>query len=118
MLKSLLDKQILLIASDQNAKKHGTYVNFFGKPCSIPKGTGHFYNATNSKILIGFCILKEDLKYHLEFKNIILKNKSEQRDDIIVEVNTIYSKMLEDIILKYPEQYFWFHKKWDKEIYN
>lgn len=118
MLKSLLDKQILLIASDQNAKKHGTYINFFGKPCSIPKGTGHFYNATNSKILIGFCILKEDLKYHLEFKNIILKNKSEQRDDIIVEVNTIYSKMLEDIILKYPEQYFWFHKKWDKEIYN
>lgn len=118
MLKSLIDNEILLIASDQNAKKHGTYINFFGKKCSIPKGAGHFYSSTNSKILIGFCILDEDLSYSLNYKKITLKNKSEQKQDIIVELNTIYSKMLEDIILKYPEQYFWFHKKWDKKIYN
>jgi KDO2-lipid IV(A) lauroyltransferase len=118
MLKSLIDKKILLIASDQNAKKHGNYIDFFGKPCSIPKGAGHFYSSTKSKLLIGFCILKEDLTYYLEIKNIELKNKSEQKQDIIVEINTIYSKMLEDIIKRYPEQYFWFHKKWDKEIYK
>ena len=45
-------------------------------------------------------------------------NKSEQKQDIIVEINKIYSKMLEDIIIEYPEQYFWFHKKWDKGIYK
>jgi len=118
MLKSLIDKKILLIASDQNAKKHGNYIDFFGKPCSIPKGAGHFYSSTQSTLLIGFCILKEDLSYYLKIKNIYLKNKSEQKQNIIVEINTIYSKMLEDIIKKYPEQYFWFHKKWDKEIYK
>lgn len=118
MLRSLIDKQILLIASDQNAKKHGTYIDFFGKPCSIPKGAGHFYNSTKSILLIGFCILEKDLSYSLKLKKVELKNKSEQKQDIIVEINTIYSKMLEDIITKYPEQYFWFHKKWDKEIYK
>ena len=118
MLRSLIDKQILLIASDQNAKKHGTYIDFFGKPCSIPKGAGHFYSSTKSILLIGFCILEEDLSYSLKLKKVELKIKSEQKQDIIVEINTIYSKMLEDIIMKYPEQYFWFHKKWDKEIYK
>jgi len=118
MLRSLIDKKILLIASDQNAKKHGTYIDFFGEPCSIPKGAGHFYSSTKSKLLIGFCILKEDSTYFLDIQNIELKNKSEQKQDIIVEINTIYSKMLEDIIKKYPEQYFWFHKKWDKRIYK
>jgi len=31
MLRTLIDKKILLIASDQNAKAHGTYIDFFGK---------------------------------------------------------------------------------------
>ena len=118
MLRTLIDKKILLIASDQNAKAYGTYIDFFGKPCSIPKGAGHFYNSTKSKLLIGFCILKDDSTYFLKIKNIELKNKSEQKQDIIVEINKIYSKMLEDIIKEYPEQYFWFHKKWDKGIYK
>ena len=118
MLKTLIDNEILLIASDQNAKKHGTNIDFFGKSCSIPKGAGHFYSATDCKLLIGFCILNKDLTYDLKIKNIILKNNREQKDNIIVEINTIYSKMLENIITKYPEQYFWFHKKWDKGIYN
>ena len=102
----------------QNAKKHGTNIDFFGKSCSIPKGAGHFYSATDCKLLIGFCILNKDLTYNLKIKNIILKNNREQKNNLIVEINTIYSKMLENIITKYPEQYFWFHKKWDKEIYN
>ena len=118
MLKTLIDNEILLIASDQNAKKHGTNIDFFGKSCSIPKGAGHFYSATDCKLLIGFCILNKDLTYNLKIKNIILKNNREQKNNLIVEINTIYSKMLENIITKYPEQYFWFHKKWDKGIYN
>ena len=26
--------------------------------------------------------------------------------------------ILENEIIKYPDQYFWFHKKWDKKVYN
>ena len=42
----------------------------------------------------------------------------EQKDDIIIEINRLYVEILEGIIKKYPEQYFWFHKKWDKRIYK
>ena len=47
-----------------------------------------------------------------------MKNIPEQIDDLIIKVNTMYSNMLEEEIKKYPEQYFWFHKKWDKRIYD
>ena len=36
----------------------------------------------------------------------------------IYNVNTYFSQLLEDEIKKYPEQYFWFHKKWNKKIYK
>ena len=46
-----------------------------------------------------------------------IKDNNEQKEDIIVKINKKYVCILEDQIKKYPEQYFWFHKKWDKKIY-
>ena len=118
MLEALNNGEILLLASDQNAKKHGTYIDFFGKKASIPKGAGHFYHSTNSMLVVGFCILREDFKYEFKLREIKINNNIEQKEDLIVEVNSVYSRTLENEIKKYPEQYFWFHKKWDKDIYK
>ena len=117
MLKSLKNGRILILASDQNAKDKGTYIDFFGMKSSIPKGAGHFHFSTNKDIVIGFCILDSDYKYKFKLKTLNLNNKYEQKDELIVEVNKLYVKLLENEIKKYPEQYFWFHKKWNKEIY-
>jgi KDO2-lipid IV(A) lauroyltransferase len=118
MLKALVDGEILVLATDQNAKNKGTYINFFGEKASIPKGAGHFYYSTKSLLVIGFCILNKNFKYEFKLREIKINKNIEQKEDIIVEVNSIYSKLLENEIIKYPEQYFWFHKKWDKNIYK
>ena len=52
MLEALNNGEILLLASDQNAKKRGVYIDFFGKPASFPKGAGHFHYTTGKKIII------------------------------------------------------------------
>ena len=36
--------------------------------------------------------------------------KIEQKDELVIQINRLYIKKLEEIITKYPEQYFWFHK--------
>ena len=118
MATALLNSQLLLLVCDQNAKDKGNKVNFFGKKCSLPRGPGHFYYLTKCKLTYGFCILKEDYKYELIIREINIKNNIEQKDDIIIEINRLYTEVLEGIIKQYPEQYFWFHKKWDKEIYK
>jgi len=69
-------------------------------------------------ILVLDLFLKEDYKYELIIREINIKNNIEQKDDIIIEINRLYTEILEGIIKKYPEQYFWFHKKWDKGIYK
>ena len=42
MLKTLIDNEILLIASDQNAKKHGTNIDFLGNYAQYQKELGIF----------------------------------------------------------------------------
>ena len=118
MIEAIKNKHVLGLASDQNAKDKGTYIKFFGKPASIPKGAGHFHYLTKCKIVIGFCIINKEYKYDLKLREIHLKDNYEQKDDLIVKINEIYVKALENEILKYPEQYFWFHKKWDKSFYD
>jgi len=119
MIKSLYDNSLLVLASDQNTLKRGVMINFFGKAASIPKGAGHFHYQTKSKVVICFCILNKELNYdfHLEYLN-IEKYNIEQKDELIVKVCELYVRKLEKIIIQYPEQYFWFHKKWDKDIYD
>ena len=117
MLKSLYNNSVLTLATDQNAKDKGIMIDFFGKPASFPKGAGHFYYLTKSKIIIGFCILDKKMNYTFNLEYLEIEDNIEQKEDIIVKVNERYVNKLEKIILKYPEQYFWFHKKWDKNIY-
>ena len=118
MVSALLKKELLLLVCDQNAKSKGNKIEFFNKKSSFPKGPGHFYYLTKCKLLYGFCVLEENYKYKFKIRELNIKNNIEQKEEIIIEINRLYVEILEDIIKKYPEQYFWFHKKWDKEIYN
>ena len=118
MIEALNHGEVLGLASDQNAKDRGTYINFFNRKASIPKGAGHFHYLTGKKVVIGFCILNKDLSYTVKLEEISLNKNCEQKENLIVELNDVYTKLLEEEIIKSPSQYFWFHKKWEKYIYN
>ena len=111
MIKSLLEGKILILASDQNAGDRGTKVSFFSKETSIPKGAAYFHYKTNCPILVGFCILKEDYSYEFKLRPLNVIDDNDIKN-ICIDVNTKYSLLLEKEVKKYPEQYFWFHKKW------
>ena len=117
MKKVLIDNKFLGLASDQNAGKYGTEIPFFGSNTSIPKGAGYFHIKTKKPIFIGFCILKPNLKYELNIIRLDKKDINISKDDLIYNINKYFSDLLEKEIKKYPEQYFWFHKKWSKDIY-
>ncbi|MCD6386160.1 hypothetical protein J7M23_10350 [Candidatus Sumerlaeota bacterium] len=34
------------------------------------------------------------------------------RSEVIVQVVREYTKLLESVVREYPEQYFWFHRRW------
>ena len=117
MQEVLHRNEFLGLASDQNAGLNGVNVPFFKSIVSAPKGAGYFHIKTKKPILIGFCILKNDYKYILKIKKINENVIYDDKNDLIYNVNKYFSKLLEDEIRKNPEQYFWFHRKWDKNTY-
>ena len=118
MIQTILDGYYLGLISDQNAGRKGTEAQFFNSPVSVPKGAAAFHLKTNTPILVGFCILYGDYSYHLSFQELDVQGLPEKSNEIIVEINRRYSKLLEDIVKEYPQQYFWFHRKWARENYK
>ena len=115
MIRSIRDGYYLGLISDQNAGRKGTNAQFFNSPVSVPKGAAAFHLKTNTPILLGFCILSMDFTYHLSFQELDMDGIPENSKDAIVEINQRYSKLLEEAVREYPQQYFWFHRKWAKK---
>jgi len=118
MLKSMIDGAYLGLISDQNAGRKGSSATFFGKQVSVPKGVGVFHVKTNFPILLGFCILLPDFSYDLSFKLLDFKDLPNNIDEAVKIINQKYTMLLEQKIREYPNQYFWFHRKWPKKIYK
>ena len=118
LYEAISDKRFIGLASDQNARSRGVEIDFFEKKSSFPKGAGIFNSRTGCDVFMVLCIMRSDYKYHIFVKKIDIEKNNKTEDDIIKEVNSLYVKILTDKIKQYPHQYFWFHKKWDKKIYN
>ena len=97
---------ILGLVSDQDAKQKGVFVNFFNKPASTPKGAAMFHINSEAPLLFGICIRRSLQNYEIQFSSVDTSKKSLQH------ITQSYTSLLESYIKQYPEQYFWFHRRW------
>ena len=102
----LKEKKILGLVSDQDAKNKGVFINFFNKPASTHKGAALFHLNTNAPMIYGICIQTGFQEYKIE---LIPINPVKHTIEDITQQHTL---TLEEIIKKYPNQYFWFHNRW------
>jgi len=117
MIDVLKKGYILGLASDQNAGNRGTKIKFFGKDASIPKGAAYFNYKTKAPIVIGFCKFNKDYSYDFSLRYINIDD-THNIENLFKEIGIEFSSMLEKEIKENPEQYFWFHRKWDRNIYK
>jgi len=105
--KILKDKNILILASDQDARSHGVFVDFFGKPSSTAKGAAIFHLRTKTPMI--FCTSYIDRNYEpvLEFEKVEVDGEKN-----IKSITQSYTSLLERKVREYPDHYFWFHRKW------
>jgi len=117
MIQALKNNYHLGLASDQNAGKKGARVKFLNYEISIPKGAAIFHIKTKKPIFIGYCIMKKNYTYEFKLKLLDTSDINFEKQDAIKEINRKFTKSLEKMIIKYPNQYFWFHKMKNKSEY-
>jgi KDO2-lipid IV(A) lauroyltransferase len=111
VMRALKRNEIVVFLADQDAGPHGVFVPFFGRLTSTPKGAAVFALRAKCPIIIVLCVRQKNGATKLNFTEVPMPNTGDEDKDIEA-INTFYSKKLEDIVREYPEQWFWFHRKW------
>ena len=104
----------LTIVGDQDARRHGIFVNFFGKPASTAEGPGLFAWKLNLPIAPLFAVRLPGPRRELKAIGLPLihPDPSAPRDDEIRRLTEAHVRALEDTIRRYPDSYFWLHRRW------
>jgi len=109
--KGIKQGAIIIFVSDQDAGKNGIFVPFLGKPASTHTGAAVYALRYKVPLVYGMSYFK-DKKYHFHFERFDGNSQLKFSRENIYKITEWYSKTLENDVRKYPEQYFWLHRRW------
>jgi KDO2-lipid IV(A) lauroyltransferase len=114
VLKTLKSGGVVGILADLNSsREEGVFCDFFGVPACTTAGVATLALRTGALVLPGYLVWDEAARIHrLHFEPPIETiNTGNQKED--VQVNTErYTKTLETIIRRHPDQWLWIHRRW------
>ena len=104
---------VIGIVADQDARRAGVWVPFFGHPASTHRGPALFALRLGAPIFASFVrrLPGRVARYRIELERVSLPQTGELDADVRTLTATLTTH-LETAIRAAPEQYFWFHKRW------
>ena len=91
----------------------GVFVDFFGMAACTASGLARIALRTDAAVVPGFTIWDEGLgKYRLRFDpSLELIRTGDLEADLVANTQR-FTKVIEDYVRKYPEQWLWVHRRW------
>lgn len=114
-LKVLKEAGTIGILADQNTMpEEAVFVDFFGKAASTTTGIARLALHSGAAVVPGYAVWDERLrKYRLRFEPPIELIRTGDAERDILENTQQFSRVLETIIRKYPDQWVWIHGRWN-----
>jgi len=99
---------------DQSRRSEGVDVNFFGRRVTATPAAAFLAIRCQSPVLPIFCVRDNNGRLTVVVKPPLeMKRSGDLRSDI--QTNTqIITDVVEKAVRKYPDQWFWVHKRWKK----
>jgi KDO2-lipid IV(A) lauroyltransferase len=104
---------ILATLGDQDAGARGLFVDFFGRPASTHRAVALLAVEYNVPMLVmGTPRVGEPMRYRVEVEESIRPEQYEDKVEAVRGMTQRFTSALERIVRRFPEQYFWLHRRW------
>ena len=91
----------------------GVFVDFFGIPACTASGLARIALRTDAAVVPGFTVWDKTLrKYVLHFEPPVALIRTADNESDIIANTAKFTKVLENIIRQYPDQWLWVHRRW------
>jgi KDO2-lipid IV(A) lauroyltransferase len=111
VFRAMKQGNLVVALVDQDAGPEGTRTTFFGLPTYLPGGPVALACRGNIEVTTGFAT-REGGRIRIDIGPPIDYSSATSLGEAVGIVLDEYSRRLEEKVRKFPEQYFWFHKKW------
>ena len=115
MLTVLKQAGTIGILADQNTMpEESAFVGFFGKVASTTTGIARVALHADAAVVPGYVVWDESIqKYRLRFEPPVeLVRTGDAERDVLANTQN-FTKIIEEIIRKYPDQWVWLHGRWN-----
>jgi KDO2-lipid IV(A) lauroyltransferase len=103
---------VIAMVADQDARRDGVFVPFFGRPASTPTGPAWLSLATGAPIVFGTCLRGPDGRYEASLTPPLMPEGSASDPEAVRALTARHTVMLEAAVRQRPESWFWLHKRW------
>jgi len=112
-LRLLEANEMVAIASDQNvASREGVFIDYFGRPACTAVGLAVLALRSGAPVIPAFLARIAPRRYRLVIgPPMEFALTGDYEEDLKVIMQKV-SKVIEDFVRQYPEQYFWMHSRW------
>lgn len=101
------------ILLDQNVDWYeGVFVPFLGQPACTNKGLALIAMKTGAPVIPVFSARQPDGRYRVVFEKEVDLIRSGSKLSDTEENTALFNRIINKYIYWYPEQWFWFHKRW------
>ena len=112
-LKVLRNNELLFIPLDQNfGSSGGVFVDFFGQKAATATGPIIFSLRTKAPILPMFIIGENGNRHKIIIEPPLVLEQSANEEEMILINTAKITKMIEQYIRKYPQEWGWMHRRW------
>jgi KDO2-lipid IV(A) lauroyltransferase len=113
MLRTLTQNGIVGILIDQNmAWYEGVFVDYFGRPACTTDGLALLALHTGAPVLPGYIVRLHDGRYRLVIGPEVEVTRTGDRDADVLANTQRFTKVIEQIVRRYPDQWLWVHQRW------
>ncbi len=111
--RSLAAGRVVALIADQNIRKRGIFVDFFGKAAATAKGPALFAHRTGAPVFLGVAVRRPGYpsRYRVIIEPVTV-GEGVPGADVIRDLTQQHVSGLEALIREAPAQYFWQHRRW------
>ncbi|HEX7120362.1 MAG TPA: lysophospholipid acyltransferase family protein [Longimicrobiales bacterium] len=110
-LRALRAGRVVALVADQDARRAGVFVPFFGHPASTHRGPALLALRTGAPLFLGTALRTPAGGYHVRLEPVEV-DRSGESEDVVRRLTEAFTARLEAAIRAAPDQYFWHHRRW------
>ncbi|MCP3982635.1 MAG: lysophospholipid acyltransferase family protein [bacterium] len=112
IIRSLREGWGVAIVIDQDARRDGVFVPFFGRQASTTPTLALVARRTRAAVIPTFCVPQPDGTYRVVYEPEVEFTPGEDREADVLELTARCTATIERWVREYPHLWLWMHRRW------